>query len=116
VLRPGGRLALLEVDRPASALLRFGHALYFRRIVPILGALVADRAAYAYLPESTAYLPDERALRDLLAAAGFDAIAKRPLLGGAAQLVTAERAVEVAAPSPRAGERTPHAAERTLDA
>ncbi|MCC6849438.1 MAG: ubiquinone/menaquinone biosynthesis methyltransferase [Deltaproteobacteria bacterium] len=109
VLRPGGRIALLEVDRPASALLRYGHAIYFRRIVPILGALVAERDAYAYLPESTAYLPDEPTLRGLLAAAGFGAIAKRSLLGGAAQLVTAERTDDAAERAGRPAERSPHA-------
>jgi demethylmenaquinone methyltransferase/2-methoxy-6-polyprenyl-1,4-benzoquinol methylase len=91
VLRPDGRIALLEVDRPASALLRLGHAVYFRRIVPLLGALLADRDAYAYLPESTAYLPDAPRLAALLRGAGFTAVRKQSLLGGAAQLVTAER-------------------------
>ena len=91
VLRPHGRIALLEVDRPASALLRLGHAVYFRRVVPLLGALLADRDAYAYLPESTAYLPDESALLAMLRAAGFESVRKQSLLGGAAQLVTAER-------------------------
>ena len=95
VLRPGGRLALLEVDRPASALLRFGHAIYFRRIVPLLGALLADRDAYAYLPESTAYLPEEAALFAMLRGAGFTSLRKQSLLGGAAQLVTGARAADV---------------------
>lgn len=94
VLRRGGRLALLEVDRPASAFLRLGHAVYFRRVVPILGALISERAAYAYLPESTAYLPDEPVLRATLRAAGFTAVAKQSLLGGAAQLVTAARGLD----------------------
>ena len=96
VLRCDGRLALLEVDRPASTLLRWGHAIYFRRVVPFIGALLSERDAYAYLPESTVYLPDETALREILVAAGFRTIRKRSLLGGAAQLVTARRA-EVAA-------------------
>jgi demethylmenaquinone methyltransferase/2-methoxy-6-polyprenyl-1,4-benzoquinol methylase len=91
VLRPRGRIALLEVDRPASALLRIGHALYFRRVVPLLGALLVDRDAYAYLPESAAYLPDESALLAMLRAAGFESVQKQSLFGGAAQLVTAER-------------------------
>ena len=91
VLRPGGRLALLEVDRPASALLRLGHGLYFRRVVPLLGALLSDRAAYAYLPESTAYLPDATTLAAMLGAAGFGSVRKRSFLGGAAQLLVAER-------------------------
>lgn len=91
VLRPHGRLALLEVDRPASALLRMGHAVYFRRVVPLLGALLADRDAYAYLPESTAYLPGADALAAMLRSAGFRRVRKDALLGGAAQLLTAER-------------------------
>ena len=95
VLRPGGRIALLEVDRPASSLLRFGHGIYFRRIVPILGALISDRAAYAYLPESTAYLPDSAALSAMLEAAGFSAPRKRSFLAGAAQLLVAERSARV---------------------
>lgn len=91
VLRRGGRIALLEVDRPRSALLRAGHALYFRRVVPLLGALLADGAAYRYLPASTAYLPDGDALAALLVAAGFEHVVKVPLLAGAAQLLTARR-------------------------
>lgn len=91
VLRPGGRIALLEVDRPASALLRLGHDIYFRRVVPLLGALISDRAAYAYLPESTAYLPDAPTLAGMLGGAGFTAPRKRSFLAGAAQLLVAER-------------------------
>jgi demethylmenaquinone methyltransferase / 2-methoxy-6-polyprenyl-1,4-benzoquinol methylase len=92
VLAPGGRLALVEVDRPRAGLARAGHSLYFDRIVPAVGALLSDRDAYAYLPQSTAYLPDEPALRALLEGAGFRALRKRPRLLGAAQIVTGLRA------------------------
>ncbi len=91
VLRPGGRLALLEVDEPRHPLLRWGHALYFRRAVPLVGALLADRSAYAYLPRSTAYLPPQRVLLARLAAAGFRGIRKVRLSGGIAQLLLATR-------------------------
>jgi demethylmenaquinone methyltransferase/2-methoxy-6-polyprenyl-1,4-benzoquinol methylase len=91
VLRPGGRLALLEVDEPRLALLRWGHGLYFRHAVPLLGALLADRDAYRYLPQSTAYLPPEAELRAMLATAGFAHLRKQRLGGGAAQLLTADR-------------------------
>jgi demethylmenaquinone methyltransferase/2-methoxy-6-polyprenyl-1,4-benzoquinol methylase len=92
VLRPGGRLALLEVDEPAGAVWRWGHQLYFRRLVPFIGGLLSDRAAYAYLPQSTAYLPPTPELLRLVTAAGFHGAVKRPLSGGIAQLIFAIRA------------------------
>jgi len=91
VLRPGGRLVLLEVGEPRHPLARLGHHLYFHRLVPLIGALLADRRAYAYLPASVAYLPGPEALRGLIAAAGFAAVRTESLGGGAAQLVTARR-------------------------
>lgn len=91
VLEPGGRLALLEIDEPRSRFLALGHRLYLRRLVPWLGGALSDRAAYRYLPESVAYLPAEEELRALLQRAGFEAVAKRGLCGGVAQLVTARR-------------------------
>ena len=91
VLQPGGRLALLEVDQPKGALSRWGHALYFRRLVPLVGALLSDRAAYSYLPRSTAYLPAEAELLRMVAGAGFSNVVKHALSGGIAQLVFARR-------------------------
>ncbi len=91
ILRAGGRLALLEVDEPRSRLGRLGHALYFRRLVPVVGALLSDRAAYAYLPQSSAYLPPEPELLECVARAGFSRSEKRALNGGIAQLLLAVR-------------------------
>ena len=92
VLRPGGRVGLLEVDEPRSGLLRLGHGVYFQRVVPALGALLSDGSAYRYLPASAAYLPDGEGLRTMLEEAGFTSIEKRSHLGGAAQSVMAVRA------------------------
>ncbi len=91
VLEPGGRVALIEVDRPRPALVRAAHALYFDRIVPLIGGLLSDRAAYAYLPKSTVYLPPTRELLALLEDAGFEQVEHRRLLFGAAQIVTGIR-------------------------
>src|SRR5206468_1275137 len=91
VLAPGGRLALLEVDTPRNRLLRWGHSLYFNRIVPLLGALLSDARAYAYLPRSVAYLPESATLQAMVEAAGFSQVVKYRLSGGVAQLVTAVR-------------------------
>ncbi|MGH2631906.1 MAG: ubiquinone/menaquinone biosynthesis methyltransferase, partial [Tepidiformaceae bacterium] len=92
VLRPGGRVGLLEVDRPRSRLVRAGHSFYFERIVPVLGGLVAhDRPAYRYLPKSAVYLPGEHELVRMLQGAGFARIQKARPMFGAIQAVRAVR-------------------------
>ena len=93
VLRPGGRLGLLEVDRPRNALLRAGHGVYFERVVPVLGGLIArDRAAYRYLPASASYMPQQPELAAMLREAGFVELRKRRHMGGAIQAITGVRA------------------------
>jgi demethylmenaquinone methyltransferase/2-methoxy-6-polyprenyl-1,4-benzoquinol methylase len=91
VLRPGGTVALLEVAEPRNPLLRSGHALYFRRIVPLIGGLLSDRAAYRYLPKSTAYLPPPAQLVADVADAGFDDVDRRLLSGGISQRIIGRR-------------------------
>jgi len=90
-VRPGGRVALLEVDRPDNPAVRWGHHLYFDRVVPVIGGVLSDRDAYRYLPASTAYLPPRFDLLARLARAGFERIEHRRFLLGAAQLITATR-------------------------
>ena len=63
VIRPGGRVAILEVDAPRSTLLRTGYDIWFNKVVPRLGAALSDREAYEYLPRSVAYLPATPVLR-----------------------------------------------------
>ena len=91
VLRPGGRIGLLEVDRPPNPILRWGHGLYFGRVVPLIGASLSDRDAYRYLPESVAYLPSWDDLRKELQSSGFTDVRHHRLSAGIAQLVTATR-------------------------
>ncbi len=90
-LRPGGRLGLLEVAAPANPVLRAGHSAYFGTVVPLVGGLLSDRAAYRYLPRSVAYLPPGNGIVTLLAGAGFPDAHRRLLSVGIAQLLTGTR-------------------------
>ena len=91
VVRPGGRVALLEVAEPPNRLLRAGHGFYFGRVVPLVGGLLSDPAAYRYLPRSVAYLPEPQTMLEQLALAGFDGVDRRLLSVGIAQLITGTR-------------------------
>jgi demethylmenaquinone methyltransferase/2-methoxy-6-polyprenyl-1,4-benzoquinol methylase len=91
VLRPGGRVAFLETSEPDGRLLRAGHAVYFKRIVPLIGGALSDREAYRYLPRSMAYLPEPARLISMLGDAGFAGVERIALGGGVAQLLVGTR-------------------------
>ncbi len=91
ILRPGGRLSVLEVDAPSSKVLRTGYDFWFTKAVPVLGGALSDRDAYRYLPRSVAYLPDTPSLRRLLLESGYSSVGIRPLAGGLSQLILATR-------------------------
>ena len=91
VVRPGGRIGLLEVARPGNPVMRWGHGIYFGRVVPMIGGLLSDGAAYRYLPQSVAYLPEPPALVAMLRTAGFGDAVRHELSGGISQLLVAPR-------------------------
>jgi demethylmenaquinone methyltransferase/2-methoxy-6-polyprenyl-1,4-benzoquinol methylase len=82
VLRPGGRLLVLEFSRPA-AVLKPAYDFYSFTILPRLGRLVAkDEASYRYLAESIRMHPDQQTLRDMMQLAGFENCDYHNLSGG----------------------------------
>ena len=91
VVRPGGRIALLDVATPPNPIMRFGHSIYFGRVVPKVGGLFSDKAAYRYLPKSVAYLPEPAEMMRRLADAGFADGTRRLLSCGITQLITGIR-------------------------
>ena len=91
VVRPGGRVALLDVGIPHNPVIRFGNNIYFGKIVPRIGALLSDGPAYRYLPRSVAYLPDRSVLVAMLREAGFSDATHEQLSGGLTQLMVGTR-------------------------
>jgi demethylmenaquinone methyltransferase / 2-methoxy-6-polyprenyl-1,4-benzoquinol methylase len=94
IVRPRGRIALLEVAEPPNRVLRWGHGVYFGKVVPLVGGLLSDPAAYRYLPRSVAYLPEPAEMLGQLRSAGFTDVDRTLLSAGIAQLVTAQRDAE----------------------
>lgn len=91
IVRPGGRIALLDASEPDNPVARFGHGLYFGKVVPFVGGILSNKEAYGYLPRSLAYLPPRPDMLASLGAAGFDHVRHQQLTFGAAQLITATR-------------------------
>lgn len=92
VVKPGGRIALLDVGVPRNRLIRTGYNIHFGKLVPKIGALLSDGPAYSYLPRSVAYLPEPAELLAMLRSAGFPDAEHRGLSGGLTQLLTGTRA------------------------
>jgi demethylmenaquinone methyltransferase/2-methoxy-6-polyprenyl-1,4-benzoquinol methylase len=93
VLRPAGRLAILEFGVPHVVGLRQLYLWYFRRVLPVMGGLISRyRDAYTYLPESVGAFPEPSEFTALLARAGFTDISVRPLSFGIVYLYLATRA------------------------
>jgi demethylmenaquinone methyltransferase/2-methoxy-6-polyprenyl-1,4-benzoquinol methylase len=91
VLRPGGRIALLDVGVPRNRLVRWGNGIYFGKVVPRIGGLLSDGAAYRYLPRSVAYLPSPAEMVASLRNVGFADARHQQLTGGITQLLTGTR-------------------------
>jgi len=91
VVRPGGRIALLDVGVPRNRVIRFGNNIYFGKVVPKIGALLSDGAAYRYLPKSVAYLPQPEEMLAMLRAAGFGDASHHLLSGGLTQQLIATK-------------------------
>jgi demethylmenaquinone methyltransferase / 2-methoxy-6-polyprenyl-1,4-benzoquinol methylase len=91
VLRPGGRVAILEITRPQREPLSTFYSLWFDRMVPVLGAVAGDQDAYSYLPASVRSFPEPEALAAMIDGAGFNEIRWLLLAGGIIAIHSATR-------------------------
>jgi demethylmenaquinone methyltransferase/2-methoxy-6-polyprenyl-1,4-benzoquinol methylase len=87
VVRPGGRVVVLEFSVPGGALLGSLDRFYFTRVLPRIGGMVSSRRdAYQYLPDSVLAFPSPPEFKEMMRAAGCASVASRPLTFGSATL------------------------------
>ncbi len=93
VLKPGGRLVVLEFSRPTRPLLAGLYRCYSRHVLPRIGSLLSDGAAYRYLPDSVDVFPTRQAFLAMMQAAGFRQVRHHDLTGGIVTLYCGARPV-----------------------
>jgi demethylmenaquinone methyltransferase/2-methoxy-6-polyprenyl-1,4-benzoquinol methylase len=87
ILKPGGRLIVLEFSKPTTPILRSIFSVYFTRVLPLFGGLISgSKSAYQYLPESVSSFPDQNELASIMRRAGFEEVTFQNLSGGIAAL------------------------------
>ena len=82
VLKPGGRLVILEITQPTRPPLSTFFSIWFDRLVPMIGKVAGDSDAYSYLPESVKRFPPPRGLAEIMDRAGLEEIRWTILAGG----------------------------------
>lgn len=92
VLRPGGKVIILEFSMPEHFPMKQLYKFYFRRVLPVIGGWVSgNRGAYTYLPESVMKFPQGRAFLDIMVRCGFQGAARHKLTFGIASLYTGKK-------------------------
>ena len=92
VLKPGGRLVILELSVPENRIVRWFYNLYFLHILPWIGGRVSgDKAAYNYLPASVVKFPGRKAFMATLGDCGFSDVRHRAFTLGICRMYTGEK-------------------------
>ncbi|HXF42675.1 MAG TPA: bifunctional demethylmenaquinone methyltransferase/2-methoxy-6-polyprenyl-1,4-benzoquinol methylase UbiE [Pyrinomonadaceae bacterium] len=92
ILKPGGRLLVLECSKPSSALFRSLYYFYFEKLLPLIGGMVSGSgSAYRYLPDSVRKFPDQKTLAGMMKQVGLINVRYENLTGGIAAIHIAEK-------------------------
>ncbi|MDY0270849.1 bifunctional demethylmenaquinone methyltransferase/2-methoxy-6-polyprenyl-1,4-benzoquinol methylase UbiE [Trichloromonas sp.] len=84
VLKPGGKVVILEFSHPKSRLFKEIYYFYFRKVLPWIGGLISKRSAYQYLPDSVLEFPDQETFKKMMEEAGFAQVVYHELTFGIA--------------------------------
>lgn len=91
IIKPGGKVCILELTKPENPFISFFYKLYFMYILPAVAGLFSSKKAYKYLPESVYQFPSRQAYRQLIQNAGFKNIKFKSLLFGAVTIAVMEK-------------------------
>ena len=92
VLKPEGRLVILELSVPSDPVIRWCYKLYFLKILPAIGGLVSgDRGAYEYLPASVLRFPPPEQFIQMMKTAGFDTVEHTPFTFGICRMYVGKK-------------------------
>jgi len=88
VVKPGGSIYILEFSESKSKIFGFLYRIYFKHILPRIGALFSRSDAYRYLPESVEHFPSRGKMREMLSEAGFENVIIEDMNFGAVSLIS----------------------------
>jgi demethylmenaquinone methyltransferase/2-methoxy-6-polyprenyl-1,4-benzoquinol methylase len=89
VVKPGGKVVILEFTFPRKGLMRWFYPVYFKRILPGIGGWISgDRGAYTYLPESVIHFRYAEEYEELMKKSGLTNVFSRQLTGGIASIIS----------------------------
>jgi demethylmenaquinone methyltransferase/2-methoxy-6-polyprenyl-1,4-benzoquinol methylase len=91
VVRPGGRIVVLEFSRPEGSLFGALYRFYFTKVLPRIGGLFSKRSAYTYLPDSVQSFPSPAEFAEMMRKAGCSKVGRRPLSFGIVTLYVGEK-------------------------
>lgn len=92
ILKPGGRLVILELSVPSNAVLRWIYCLYFTKFLPWIGGMVSgDKAAYRYLPASVLNFPGKDEWMDVMKDCGYKKVMHKPFTFGICRMYIGEK-------------------------
>jgi demethylmenaquinone methyltransferase/2-methoxy-6-polyprenyl-1,4-benzoquinol methylase len=95
VLKPEGKIVILEFSNPRSKIFKAAYNFYFLKILPVVGGLISNFSAYKYLPDSVLEFPSQEEFKKLMSEAGFINVMHMDLTFGIATVYTGEKSADL---------------------